>query len=102
MGDITTHYELSRPVIRELRSVTGAGYIPDADYSYLQLGNFITDVAQFRDPVAFHDARAKARKEAKKAAGLLLPLAGDVDGWANGMFGRASLGPRHGALPEFL
>lgn len=57
MGDIGTHAEISNFVIDQVRRAVPDTDIPRADYSFLELGNFLTDVSQFRDPPAYHRAR---------------------------------------------
>ena len=96
MGDIGTHAEITEFVTAQVGAAVSPTEIPVADYTYLELGNFLTDVAQFRDPVAFHGAREAARAK----------LPGPAQNWYGpdwliAMFGRHS-GPVHGALPEFL
>jgi hypothetical protein len=101
MGDIASHGLITRHVVEQMKKVAAPGLIPDDDYAYVELGNFITDVEQFRDPVAFHKARELVREQAKGVAGMGAGIAG-VDSWANEMFGVASGGARHGRVPEFL
>jgi hypothetical protein len=101
MGDVLTHGGITSHVKEQLKLVFKPGMIPDADYTYIELGNFLTDVKQFRDPVAYHRGRVKARDVARKEAGKLAGVAG-IDNWANSMFGLKDPGPRHGLLPEFL
>jgi hypothetical protein len=99
MGDIGTHAGITEYVVAQLQKFVKS--IPQADYTYLELGNFLTDVCQFRDPPAFHKAREPARRQAQDQAGTFSGPVG-VDAWVNGMFGVAAPGPRHGWLPEFL
>jgi len=101
MGDIGTHAGITEYVVAQLRKFVKSSSIPEVDYTYLELGNFLTDVCQFRDPPAFHRAREPARRQAQDQAGAFGGPVG-VDEWVNGMFGVASPGPRHGWLPEFL
>lgn len=96
MGDIGTHAEITEFVASQVTAAVSPSDIPEPDYTYLELGNFLTDVAQFRDPVAFHSAREVARA---KLPGLAQTFYGPE--WLVTMFGRHS-GPVHGALPEFL
>jgi hypothetical protein len=105
VGDVVTHATISAHVVEQLKRVFGKR-IPDAEYSYIELGNFLTDVKQFRDPPAFHKGRTLARAAAVAAArterGALGELGVKADEWANAMFGLKDPGPRHGLLPEFL
>lgn len=96
MGDIGTHAEIGRFVIGQVRKAVPDGTIPAADYAFLELGNFLTDVSQFRDPAAYH----RAREQARSTAGFGGKIFGSAD-WVTEVFGRKS-GPRHGALPEML
>jgi len=100
MGDVSTHAQITEFVVAEARRTIGDVAVPPEEYTYLELGNFLTDVSQFRDPTAFHRARgvalARAQELSYGTAGI-----GDVGGWADDVFGRARE-PRHGALPEML
>ena len=101
MGDIVTHGTITSHVVEQLKRAFGPEAIPEEEYTYLELGNFLTDVKQFRDPPAFHRAREKAREGAQAQAGAASGPVG-VDQWATAMFGRKTAGPRHGWVPEFL
>ena len=105
MGDVVTHASITAHVVEQLKPVFGSR-IPEPDYSYVELGNFLTDVKQFRDPPAFHKGRTTARDAAIAAAkaerGAVGGLGVKADEWANAMFGLKDPGPRHGLLPEFL
>jgi hypothetical protein len=96
MGDIGTHAEISRFVIDQARKALPDGAIPATDYAFLELGNFLTDVSQFRDPPAYHRARELARSEAG-FGGMVL----GSDEWVTDIFGKKSPDP-HGALPKML
>jgi hypothetical protein len=100
MGDIGTHAQITAYVVKQLQAADPKA-IPEADYTYVELGNFLTDVSQFRDPPAFHGVREAARQEARLQAGAVSGPVG-VDAWADGMFGVATKGAKHGWLPEFL
>jgi hypothetical protein len=95
MGDIGTHADISRFVIDQAGKIPG-NTIPVTDYAFLELGNFLTDVSQFRDPAAYH----RAREQARSTAGFGGKIFGSAD-WVSEVFGQMS-GPRHGALPEML
>lgn len=99
MGDISTHAEITGFVVAEARRTISDRDIPEADYTYLELGNFMTDISGFRDPPAFHRARDVARAQARETdwrAGLA-----GADEWAVEVFGQRR-GPVHGALPEMM
>lgn len=95
MGDIGTHADIGRFVIDQAGKIPG-NTIPVADYAFLELGNFLTDVSQFRDPAAYHRAREQARSTAG-FGGMVL----GSDDWVTEVFGRKAE-PRHGALPQML
>jgi hypothetical protein len=101
VGDVATHAAISPHVTAQLKLVFGSS-VADEDYTYIELGNFLTDVKQFRDPSAFHRAREQARARAAEAAGAAaggLP----IDAWAIAMFGRRDPPEeRHGSVPQFL
>ena len=52
MADTITHRAIAEDVIKILKS-----HLPDEDYEYFKLGNWLTDVSQFRDPPAFLNAK---------------------------------------------
>jgi hypothetical protein len=99
MGDLATHAEITGFVVEEARRTIPDDAIPEADYTFLELGNFLTDVSQFRDPPAFHRARDVARAQASSQS-IFAGLAG-ADDWVRDVFGQ-SRGPRHGDLPEMM
>ena len=47
MGELRRHAEINSHVQAALRQIR-----PDEDYTCLELGNYFTDVSQFRDPFA--------------------------------------------------
>ena len=98
MGDIGTHAEISNFVIDQVRRTVSDTDIPRADYSFLELGNFLTDVSQFRDPPAYHRARERARGKAGGFAGKIFL---GSDPWVRDVFGQQA-GPVHGAMPEMM
>lgn len=100
MGDISTHAEITEHVASEAAASIPPTAIPVDDYTYVELGNFLTDVSQFRDPVAFHAARDKARARALAQSYGLSDTFGGKE-WVKDVFGQHS-GPVHGALPEMF
>ena len=56
MGDISTHKEINYHVIPQLKAISAA-----ENYTYLEFGNFLTDVSQFRDPLSWIGAKKKFR-----------------------------------------
>lgn len=99
MGDISTHAEITEFTVAEAKRFIGTTEIPDSDYTFLELGNFLTDVSQFRDPPSFHRARDQARAAAQAESGFA-GWAG-ADDWVRDVFGRRS-GPVNGGLAELL
>jgi len=46
-GEVLRHAEVFHNTMEKIGSLR-----PDEEYTYLELGNFLTDVSQFRDPYA--------------------------------------------------
>ncbi|MGL5809761.1 MAG: hypothetical protein ACRCYQ_07455 [Nocardioides sp.] len=119
MGDLRRHAEISDHVTKAL-----LGIRPDEDYLCLALGNYLTDVSQFRDPLGHLLVRGTVRTQAKgtgplKGLGLIpvfgprlveaiLDLGIDLDGWARELLGsrdsanrgQSSLASYFGAVVE--
>ena len=90
MGSLSTHFRITRQVVSQLTAVR-----PDENYTYLFLGNFLTDLSQVRDPYAcIHAKRAVLR-----TAG---PLGAGTKTWMAELLGQAEAGKRYGALTQFL
>ena len=104
MGDIATHKEIVLHMIPQLNQIS-----PAENYTYIEFGNFLTDISQFRDPVSFLNA-----KKLVTAGGFIgHPLlcqqlsgflgSGNLFGWADAVFGKATPeDKRHGKLAEFF
>jgi hypothetical protein len=90
MGSVSTHFRISRQVVSQLTAVR-----PDENYSYLFLGNFLTDLSQVRDPYAC----IHAKRAVLQAAG---PLGAGTKTWMAELLGQAKAGKRYGALTQFL
>ncbi len=99
MGDISTHAEITEFTVAEAKRFISTTDIPDPDYTFLELGNFLTDVSQFRDPPAFHRARDRARAQAQ-AQSMFAGMAG-ADAWVRDVFGRRG-GPVNGGLADLM
>ncbi|MCC6495978.1 MAG: hypothetical protein IT193_06925 [Propionibacteriaceae bacterium] len=99
MGDISTHAEITEFSVAEAKRFISTTDIPDSDYTFLELGNFLTDVSQFRDPPAFHRARDRARAEAQSQS-MFAGMAG-ADNWVRDVFGRRA-GPVNGGLADLM
>ncbi len=113
MGDISTHAAISHHVASQLRAVAPASLLPPEHYTYLELGNYLTDMSQFRDPAAHHSGRRQAHRTALRTAArsggyVLSPItvpaayALGLLGWNRRLFGRNAPGERHGAIAEFF
>jgi hypothetical protein len=66
MGNLSLHSEVYKYVINQLSKIR-----PKEEYVYIALGNFLTDLDQFRDP--YSNFRAKERKSPSV---LTLPILG--------------------------
>lgn len=106
MGHIGAHAEISAHTIKQLHQSAIA-----ENFTYLILGNFLTDVAQFRDPYAFikakertwQDALSKTEREYNFLVVLLVRLGFfNVRSWIDDLLGRAERGKRYGALADFF
>lgn len=113
MGEILRHAE----VFHNTREKTGT-LRPDEDYTYLELGNFLTDVSQFRDPFAHMNAKRTIWQQAKSGNLFLsilsaIPILGilsdvildavDVEVWLNNLMGdHEPAARRHGKLAEYF
>jgi hypothetical protein len=60
MGDIQTHRAVSLAV-----KPLFPGSLQDELYDYFHLGNYFTDVSQFRDPYAFASSKTTVWRQAK-------------------------------------
>ncbi|HEV3001472.1 MAG TPA: hypothetical protein VGW75_12095 [Solirubrobacteraceae bacterium] len=113
MGEVLRHAEIfhnTRERIGTLR--------PDEDYTYLELGNYLTDVSQFRDPFAHMSAKRTIWQQAKSSNPFLailsvIPILGilsdvfldafDVEEWLNNLMGEHEPADRrYGKLAEYF
>ena len=89
MGDISTHRQIEERIMSRITRLRGAhGEEP----LHMELGNWLTDVSQFRDPPAHIAAKLTVWKTAKKEKALariplLLDLIADLDGYLIGLLG---------------
>ncbi len=105
MGDVATHFNVTSFVRDQLMKELPSNTLEPRDYTYLELGNFLTDMSQFRDPVAYHKARKAVSNEIeKKNSGILAQayLSLHLKHWASEVFGSNESKKRHGALAEFF
>ena len=66
MGEILRHAEVTANTVQKARNIR-----PDEEFDYLELGNFLTDISQFRDPMAYMQAKAEVWRIAKSENGVL-------------------------------
>lgn len=102
MGEIKTHKAISQHTISQLKGIDS-----NANYTWIEFGNFLTDISQFRDPYSYITGKAKL------FAGTYLhpvlhpnppwPSTGKRLKWLDDLFGSAQPHEkRHGALPNFF
>jgi hypothetical protein len=92
MGNILAHAEISHHVIGQLQPMT-----PGANLIYLELGNFITDISQFRDPYAFMSAKQRLPLVAR----IGRSATPEITLWADQLLGKAP-DKRFAALAQFF
>jgi hypothetical protein len=112
MGDLHRHAEIFRHVHRTLSTLR-----PDEDYICLELGNYLTDISQFRDPFASMLAKRTVWGQGLGKFGFLplIPVVGvaiseailnwaiDLDEWIDRMFGvHEPADKRHGRLAAYF
>ncbi len=80
MGDISRHRDIylnTREVIPD--ELLGKCKLSKADMTYLEIGNYLTDVSQFRDPVMYIFAKQRIWRE------FIIPKTGDKMQLARGL-----------------
>lgn len=97
MGEILRHAEIFHNTMEKIGSLR-----PDEEYTYLELGNYLTDVSQFRDPFAHMLAKRTIWGKATRSNWFLavlsvIPIIGvltdvildiaDIDVWLNQLMG---------------
>lgn len=114
MGDLHRHAEIARHVIDACAKLR-----PDEDYVCIELGNYLTDVSQFRDPFAHMYAKRQVWSQSKSTGALfwlgLIPVIGtlaveaildfavDLDEWINRLLGEHKpAAKRHGEFATFM
>lgn len=114
MGDLHRHAEIARHVIDACAKLR-----PDEDYVCIELGNYLTDVSQFRDPFAHMYAKRQVWSQSKSTGALfwlgLIPVFGtlaveaildfaiDLDEWIDRLLGKHKpAGKRHGEFAGFM
>jgi hypothetical protein len=98
MGSVLTHYGITGYVADQLAAAR-----PGENYTYVYLGNFLTDLSQVRDPYACIHAKA-AVLQGMRFAGVLGVVASTRAGaWLADLLGQARpASRRYGALTQFL
>ena len=114
MGDISRHRDIYFNTRgRDSAEPAGKCKLKTGDLTYLELGNYFTDVSQFRDPVSYIFAKRRVWKEkvlpkAENAKDFIQGLAifvGTVVGGALAVAGKSKYSPiglAAGALPFLL
>lgn len=110
MGDIGTHKSITKHVRDQVELTLGDGAIPPEHFGYLELGNFLADVSQFRDPPAHHGGREQAYDAALEKGhekawyfGVAIAWLAGAGWWASSIFGKAGdAEDRHGELARFF
>lgn len=114
MGDLHRHAEVFEHAHKALVKIR-----PDEDYICLELGNYLTDVSQFRDPFAHMLAKRTVWAEGHGRGPLkwigLVPVLGiiaveaildwaiDLDEWINDLLGsHEPAAKRHGKLAAYM
>lgn len=96
MGDIKSHAIVGHRVIDALKKT-----LPDEDYQYIELGNYFTDVSQFRDPTAMQMVKPRLLQIARdKSWWPNIFLDPKVIPWLDELMGTPKT--RHGKLSEFF
>jgi hypothetical protein len=114
MGDISRHRDIFLNTQRAIPpSLLDKCKLKAGDLTYLELGNYFTDVSQFRDPVSYIFAKRRVWKEkvlpkAENAKDFIQGLSiflGTLTGAALAAAGKSKyspIGPAAGALPFLL
>lgn len=113
MGEILRHAEIFHNTLEKIGLLR-----PDEEYTYVELGNFLTDISQFRDPFAHMLAKRTIWNKAKRSNRFLdilssIPILGiltdtildvvDADQWLDQLMGKyAPVNSRYGKLAEYF
>ncbi|WAZ26960.1 hypothetical protein STRCI_008651 [Streptomyces cinnabarinus] len=97
MGDLDSHAHCSVYTAGQLDAALPSGWLPSAFSTYLEVGNFLTDLSQFRDPFGYLLGRQTAERE----VGRVTKQVADFDLWVDNMFGELKPGS-YGWLGEFF
>jgi hypothetical protein len=86
MGDVSTHGEIDAKVIDIVQS-----HIPEADAQCVELGNWMTDFSQFRDPTAFMSGKLAVWDAQRHGLGLIplaLSVIANLDAYLDDLMGK--------------
>lgn len=100
MGDIESHAKMTAHVAGGLLLTPQAQFL--ANYLFfIELGNYLTDVSQFRDPTAhYHGKLSVLRDTLASGTGPFSLRRVDFRQWADDVFGTPT--QRHGSLAQYL
>jgi len=102
VGDLNTHADVAHhvmPIVKEGIPKDAAG-APRVNVWLFELGNFLTDLSQLRDPPAHHSGKLKVWQEARQDHWKsTLENIADLHLYLDELFGKNN---QHGALAEFL
>jgi len=96
MGDTTTHKEIAEKIMDVLRPAR-----PDEEVYYFELGNWLTDISQMRDPTAMVGAKPSIwSQKTNFFSGLLAELYYNLEEYLDDLMGLP--GPQGGLLAAWL
>lgn len=93
MGDIKTHAAIAEKIMRELKASR-----PSENYMFFELGNFLTDVSQFRDPAAHISGKSTIWREGRAKHWFLTLKLAEIDDYVDELMGVPGT---HGRLAEW-
>src|SRR3954469_14669910 len=86
MGDVSTHGSIEEKVIGIVEE-----HIPAKDAVCIELGNWLTDFSQFRDPTAFMSGKLAVWDSQRHGLGLIplaLPVIANLDAYLDDLMGK--------------
>jgi len=91
MGEISRHYEIYRNTFEQIKQKYAKN-----QYTFVELGNFLTDISQFRDPYA----NFSAKKRVWEKAPIIIRNIVGFDLWIDDLFGKPE--KRYGHLADYF
>lgn len=91
MGEILRHFNIYRNTFDQIKKK-----YPHNEFTFIELGNFLTDISQFRDPYANFNAKKLVWE---KAPPLIRNIIG-LDKWIDDLFGKPE--NRYGHLANYF